>query len=282
MFFLRSLLFNIFFWPAFLGFLLIMMPFAYFFTKRQADEIVYVNLGRLLNFCLKLFVKIDCQVVGIENLDAARALTPVIIGCSHQSTWETIVFPMIAKNISIVAKKELLSIPVVGFYIKKFGCLTIDRSSPILSIKSLLQNGKNAIKKNSSILIFPNGTREKISEHSAYKVGLFALYKNLQIPVVPCSLNSGMFWPKRSFIKNPGTIVLEFQKPINPGLNKEEFMQTFENVMSEMGNSQKSVSENSVRNLKNSICKKFCQKCCEQKCYEKVTFSAAVAKNKMK
>ena len=228
---LRSFLFNLFFWGGFCIFLLVMSPIAMLLSKSQADRLIYKNLGRLLDFCLKLFCNIDYKVIGREKMRQECGQSQIILGCAHQSAWETIIFPLIFDNICIVAKKELFHLPIIRIYMRKFGCISIDRSSPILAIKSLIANGKKAIEKKHSILIFPNGTRQNPSENTEYKVGLFALYKSLNLPVVPVTLNSGALWSKHSFRKKSGTIVLEFKAKIEPGLNKQEFMQIFESRM---------------------------------------------------
>jgi 1-acyl-sn-glycerol-3-phosphate acyltransferase len=131
-------------------------------------------------------------------------------------------------TLSIVIKKELLKIPIVNLYFKRLGCLPVDRSSPVSSIKSLLRYGGLANQNCESILIFPNGTRSSASENAEYKSGIFALYKSLGIPVIPVHVDSGKYWSRKSFRKIRGTIILDFKRPISPGLDKSEFFRTFE------------------------------------------------------
>ena len=228
---LRSLLFNFIFWPGFAIQLILMYPFAFFFNQKQTFSIAYRNMTQWLIFCLKVFAGIKHEIKGNDILQKQLETGPVIIGCNHQSAWETFIFAILFDELSIVIKKELLSLPVAGLYFRKLECIPLDRSSGISSIKSLMKYGKIALQKNQSILIFPNGTRASAYEHAEYKSGLFALYKTLEIPVIPCFINSGKFWPRKSFKKSKGTIILEFKEALQPGLNKDEFMKIFEERM---------------------------------------------------
>jgi len=152
----------------------------------------------------------------------------IIIGCNHQSAWETFVFSLLFKNLVSVVKKELLKKPIAGIYMKRLGCIPVDRESPVKAIKTLIKYSKIAYDAGKSILIFPNGTRSSDGEHTEYKSGIYAIYRSLEIPVVPAHVNSGKYWPRNSFKKNPGTIILDFKTPIYPGLSKDEFFKEFE------------------------------------------------------
>ncbi|MDR0744565.1 MAG: 1-acyl-sn-glycerol-3-phosphate acyltransferase [Holosporales bacterium] len=229
---IRSILFNISFWTAFGLYITIMYPFTlWFFSQKRTTIIVYRNIARLMLFCLKYISDIDCKISNIDILKFQLSKGPIIIGCNHQSVWETIIFATLFDELAIIIKKELLSVPIAGLYFRKLGCIPIDRSSPISSIKSIIKYGKIASEKGQSILIFPNGTRSTINENVEYKSGIFALYHSLKIPVIPAMVDSGQCWPKRSFRKNKGTIHLDFKEAIQPGLSKDEFMHIFENKM---------------------------------------------------
>ena len=225
-----SILFNLVFWPTFLVYLAIMNPIIRFCNQKQSFRIVYKVVTKWLLFCLRVFVGITYEIRGIEKLKKQIEKGEVIIGCNHQSTWETFIFSIIFDELAIVVKKELESVPIVGIFFKKLGCIPVDRDAGISSIRNLIKYGKIAIEKNQSILIFPNGTRSSAEEKISYKSGIFALYKTLNVPVVPCHVNSGEFWPRRSFKKIKGSIILEFKDAIAPGLSKDEFMKTFEEI----------------------------------------------------
>ncbi len=225
---IRAILFNAFFWPGFVGYLAIMYPFTYFANQKQVCRFVYRKVTRWMLFCLRVFSGIKHEVVGIDKLKKQLEHGPVIIGCNHQSAWETFVFSLFFEELTVVAKKELFKLPIAGIYFDRLKCIPVDRTSVVSAIKSLIKHGKIALENRQSIVIFPNGTRGLSSEKAEYKSGIFALYKTLGIPVVPCYVNSGEFWPRRAFKKKKGTIILEFKDVILPGLDKESFMSTFE------------------------------------------------------
>ena len=204
-----------------------MYPITYFCTTDMTLRLSYRPVTRWLLFCLKYLAKVDYKISGLTNVPAGQ----FIIGCNHQSAWETFIFSILFDNLAIVIKKELLNKPIAGLYFKKLGCIPIDRSSPIKAIKTLITSSAEAYKNGKSILIFPNGTRASSHEQVEYKSGIYALYKNLQIPVIPVHVNSGEHWARNSFQKIPGTIQLDFKNPIAPGLDKTEFFDKFEKAM---------------------------------------------------
>ena len=206
-----------------------MYPITYFCSPKITLKLSYRPVTRWLLFCLKHLAKIDYTISGLENIPEGR----FIIGCNHQSAWETFIFSILFDDLAIVIKKELLDKPIAGLYFKKLGCIPIDRSSPIKAIKTLLKSGSEAYKSGKSILIFPNGTRASADEHVEYKSGIFALYKSLNIPVIPVHVNSGEHWARNSFQKISGTIKLDFKCAIQPGLSNEEFFKVFEKAQKE-------------------------------------------------
>ena len=224
---IRSILFNIIFWPVFISYITVMYPIIYFCSPEMALKLSFRPVTRWLVFCLKYLAGIDHKVTGIENVPDGQ----VIIGCNHQSAWETFIFSILFDNLSIVIKKELLKKPIAGLYFHRLGCIPVDRDSPVKAIKTLIKFGSEAYSRGKSILIFPNGTRASADEHVEYKSGIFALYKTLGIPVVPAHVDSGKHWGRNSFKKVKGTINLEFKPPIMPGLTKEEFFKAFEKEM---------------------------------------------------
>ncbi|MDR1365203.1 MAG: 1-acyl-sn-glycerol-3-phosphate acyltransferase [Holosporales bacterium] len=178
-------------------------------------------------FCLKRIANVGYEIRNLENVPTV----PCIIGCNHQSTWETFIFSLLFDNLSIVIKRELLKKPIAGMYFRRIGCIPIDRSSPISAIKTLVKRGGEAYRIGKNILIFPNGTRGDAANQTEYKSGIYAIYKATGAPVVPVKVNSGLCWPHKSFRKAPGTIALDFKDTITPGLERAEFFAEFEAKM---------------------------------------------------
>jgi 1-acyl-sn-glycerol-3-phosphate acyltransferase len=221
---LRSLLFNITFWPVFIMYIFIMYPLAAVLSPKNVLLSVYRPVTRWLLFCLERLAGVGCEIRHIENIPKE----PCIIGCNHQSTWETFIFSLLFDNLSIVVKRELLRKPIAGLYFRRLGCIPIDRSSPVLAIKTLVKHGVEAHRAGNNILIFPNGTRDSSGAQTEYKGGIYAIYKATGAPVVPVSVNSGSHWSRRSFRKIPGTIVLDFKEAIHPDLERAAFFAEFE------------------------------------------------------
>lgn len=152
----------------------------------------------------------------------------VLVASKHQSMWDTIVMTAILRDPAMVLKRELLWIPFYGWYAQKSRMIAIDRGSGSKAIRRLVAQGKAAIAEGRPIVIFPEGTRSAPGSKLEYKPGVAALYRQLDVACVPAAVNSGLFWGRRGFIRKPGTIILEFQEPIPPGLDRKSFMETLE------------------------------------------------------
>lgn len=184
---------------------------------------------------LKIVCKIDFEVRGVENLPQ----TPFVLACKHQSVWETIFFLVYFNNPAYVLKKELLSIPMYGRFLKALKMIPIDRSAGSSSIKLMQTNVTDRLSKDRSVIIFPEGTRQDVNKKTDCQPGIAFLYmdEKINFPIIPAGLNSGCFWNK-SFTKKSGTIVVEFLPKIEKGKKRKEFV----NILNE-------VIENSSSNL---------------------------------
>ncbi len=168
---------------------------------------------------LRLLCGLGHEIRGRENLPT----TPAIIAAKHQSAWETAAMPSLFPNIAMVLKKELLWIPLVGWYLRRAGEIPVDRKAGMSALKRMITAARQAKKDGRPILIFPEGTRTAPGKTGAFHPGITALYKNLAVPVVPVALNSGLYWGRRRFRKRPGTIIIEFLPAIPPGLPPRDF-----------------------------------------------------------
>ena len=125
---------------------------------------------------------------------------------------------------AIVLKRELVFIPIVGWAMARAGNITVARGDGSRALRGLVRQAQARIEAGRSILIFPEGTRVAVGAERPYQVGVAALYRQLDVPVVPVALNSGLFWPRRKFVKRPGIVSMEILPPIPPGLKRDEFM----------------------------------------------------------
>ncbi len=191
---------------------LIGLPFKYkkfkFFVNLFTQNMVII---------LKIF-QIKIKVINPELVSKKEC----IFASKHQSMFETIYYNHLFDNPAYVLKKELLSIPLFGTYLKKLGMIAIDRSQGIQSLRHVNEQAIR-LSKYRPVIIFPEGTRTSFKENSDLKPGIYSMYKSLNKPVVPIALNSGKFWPKNNKIKT-GTITIKFKEPILPGLGKQEFL----------------------------------------------------------
>lgn len=176
--------------------------------------------ARALLRLMRIICGLDLRVMGRERIPAG----PAIFALKHQSAWETIAFPALAPPISGILKRELLMIPVYGWYMRRLGMVPIDRRAGGAAIREMLRRAKDETARGRSIMIMPEGTRLPPGRRGRYHPGVAALYTVLGVTVVPVALNSGLFWGRRSLLLRPGTITMEFLEPIPPGLARREFM----------------------------------------------------------
>lgn len=157
------------------------------------------------------------RVIGMENLPSHGAF---IVAAKHQSTFETMKLHLILNDPAIVLKKELLRIPIWGLYLKQTGMIPIDRGAGRRAMGDMLTASEKAKADGRPIVIFPQGTRVPAGEKRGYKSGVVALYQQLDLPILPLALNSGLFWPKHG-MKHGGTVTFSFLPAIEPGMEPE-------------------------------------------------------------
>ena len=163
---------------------------------------------------------------GLENLKKNKNF---FIASAHQSMFETFVLQIPLNGPIFILKKELLKIPLFGWYLKKIGAIEIVRETTTKENLNFFDKINIQIKNNNRpLLIFPQGTRVKLEDEIPFKKGVGRIYDKLNLPCVPVALNSGKVWPKNSFIKYKGDISISFLEPIMPGKNKDEFVKELE------------------------------------------------------
>ena len=163
-------------------------------------------------------------IVGMDyRLEGALPPGPVLIAAKHQSAFETFLFPAIRPDVVFVIKRELLRAPVVGWYLSRAGQIAIDRTANAAALRQMLSEAKARVDDGLTLIIFPEGTRVAAGESAPVRPGVSALYSQLGLPVVPVSLDSGLYWPRKSFLRKAGTVRICIGAPIAPGLKRREF-----------------------------------------------------------
>lgn len=218
----RSLAFNVAFW-VWTGFLaLAALPLL--LLPRRAMQALGRCWGRGVLALARAVVGLSYEVRGQERVPQG----PALFAIKHQSAWETMIVHSLLDDPAIALKRELTLIPLFGWYLLRAGMIRIDRAAGARALRSLVEGARGALARGSSVVMFPEGTRVAPGQRRPYQPGIAALYLHLERPVVPVALNSGMYWSRRSFLKRPGRIVVEFQEPIAPGLDRRGFMAELE------------------------------------------------------
>ena len=173
---------------------------------------------------LRAVVGLDHEVRGLDRIPGSGC----IIAMKHQSAWDTLILPVALGDPAVVLKRELLLLPFFGWYAARAGSISIDRKAGAVALRRMIASARPAAAAGRPIVIFPEGTRVAPGERLPYQPGVAALYQALGLPLVPAAVNSGLFWGRRSFVKRPGRIVLEFLDPIPPGWPRPRLMAELE------------------------------------------------------
>ena len=183
-------------------------------------------MGYWAGFCLRLFLSVKIVIKGEENIITDRKF---FIAASHQSMFETFYLQTIFNSPVFILKKELLQIPIFGWYLKKIGSISINRNKVSKDnlgfFEDILVSVKNS---NRPLIIFPQGTRVLPDERPSFKKGATRIYQELNIACQPVAINSGYVWPKKGTKKSHKTITVSILTPINSGMEKENFLQNLE------------------------------------------------------
>jgi 1-acyl-sn-glycerol-3-phosphate acyltransferase len=180
------------------------------------------------------FLRVVCGTTvewrGREKLPADG---PYIVACKHQSLWETFALFTVLPDPTYVLKRELIWLPLFGWLATKARMIPIDRGSHTKALASMIAAARREAARRRQIVIFPEGTRRPLGAKPHYLPGVAFLYAELGLPCVPVALNSGLFWPRRSLRRYPGTVLVEVLDPIPPGLDKREFLSRLQKVTEE-------------------------------------------------
>ena len=185
-------------------------------------------LGYWSEFCVKFFLSTTIQIIGKENIINNEKF---FIACTHQSAFETFYLQAIFKGPKFILKKELIKIPIFGWYLKKIGSIAVERNKISKENINFLDQIKISSKDNRPIVIFPQGTRTEPYERPSFKKGVVRIYNELNINCLPVTINSGEVWPKNGDLNKNKNITISILKPIKPGLEDKEFLNLLQNTM---------------------------------------------------
>ncbi len=183
-------------------------------------------MGHWAGFCLKIIMNTKIEVIGKENI---MKNDKFFIAASHQSMFETFYLQTIFNSPVFILKKELLLIPIFGWYLKKIGSISIKRDKVARDNLDFFENIHETIKNSKRpLIIFPQGTRVSPNDRPPFKKGAARIYEELKISCQPVAINSGYVWPKNGLKKANKKITISILSPINYGLNKMEFVKSLE------------------------------------------------------
>ncbi len=222
---IRNSIFSILFFTGIILISLIFLPA--FFLPRKAVLLGGKLMGYWTSFCLKFFLSTKIIIKGKENIIKNEKF---FIAASHQSMFETFFLQTIFNSPVFILKKELLMIPIFGWYLKKIGSISIKRNKVTKDNLSFFDDISKIINNsNQPLIIFPQGTRVLPDERPPFKKGASRIYEELKINCQPVAINSGYVWPKKGLKQSHKTITISILKPILSGHSKEEFIKLLEN-----------------------------------------------------
>jgi 1-acyl-sn-glycerol-3-phosphate acyltransferase len=180
-------------------------------------------------FLMRVICNIKVEFRGVEKIPKG----PLVIASKHQSFWETFTLLRFFDRPIFILKRQLIYIPVFGQFLTKTGMIAIDRSAGVKALLDMTRRARDAVRSGCQLLIFPEGTRRAPGAPPDYKTGFAQIYSACGVQCLPVALNSGLFWPRRTFMRYPGTLVVEFLDPLPPGLPKDEYIARVRNAIEE-------------------------------------------------
>jgi 1-acyl-sn-glycerol-3-phosphate acyltransferase len=221
---IRNILFTFFFFTGIILISIIFIPS--FFLPQRIVLIGGKLMGYWAAFCLRFFLSIKIIIKGRENIILDSKF---FIASSHQSMFETFFLQTIFNSPVFILKKELLKIPIFGWYLRKIGSISIDRNKITKENLGFSDQISDLItKSNRPLIIFPQGTRLHPEDRSPFKKGASRIYAELKIQCQPIAINSGYIWPKKGQKNSNLNLIISILPPIAPGLDKKIFLNILE------------------------------------------------------
>jgi 1-acyl-sn-glycerol-3-phosphate acyltransferase len=223
----RSLLFNALFYLNLLVHMIAALPTLA--LPHQVLREFIRSYGRTSLWLLRIVCGIKVEWRHLEKIPAQAC----IIACKHQSLWETFALYAVLRQPIYILKRELMWIPLFGWYAWKARFIPVDRNAGLGALVRMTARAQKELERPCQLVIFPEGTRRPPGAEPVYKPGVAFLYSKAGVPCVPLALNSGLFWPRRSLRRRPGTILVEALDPIPPNLDRKVFFARLQNVLEE-------------------------------------------------
>jgi len=225
----RSILFNALFYLNLLVHMIVALPALV--LPYPAVRVFIRSYARSSLWLLRVICGTQVSWRGTENIPRGSC----IVACKHQSAWETFALYAVLADPIYILKRELMWIPLFGWYTWKAGLIPVDRSAGLAALSRMTARAQRTIAgpRARQLVIFPEGTRRAPGAEPSYKPGIAHLYARTGLPCVPAALNSGLFWPRRSLLRRPGTIIVEFLPPIAPGFDRPGFLARLQDTIEE-------------------------------------------------
>lgn len=225
--FVRSLIYNIVFYLNTALWCVIGLPT--YAMPRWGIIWVAKTWGRTCVWLMTVICGTKVEFRGLEKIPEG----PLLVASKHQSAWETFALMQFFDEPLFILKRELTRIPFFGWYLVKANMIALDRQAGGRSLLEMMRKARDQVRHGRQLIIFPEGTRRPVGAPPDYKVGVSQIYVGCGVTCIPVALNAGLFWPRRTFLRYPGTIVVEFLDPIPPGLARDEFTARISSVIEE-------------------------------------------------
>jgi 1-acyl-sn-glycerol-3-phosphate acyltransferase len=242
----RSVVYNVLFYLNLIIYLIAAIP-TYWLPYRCIVEVAK-SWGRTSTWLLRVICGTHVEIRGAEKIPWG----PLLVASKHQSTWETFGIISLFVDPAFILKRELLWLPLFGWYAWKGRMIPVDRGARAQALAAIAKETRAHLADGRQIIIFPEGTRRPAGAEPNYKFGVVHLYAEAGVPCLPIALNSGVFWPRRSITRYPGTIRVEILDPIAPGLDKKAFASRLQETIEEatarlVAEGQRELAERGVR-----------------------------------
>lgn len=228
--FLRSLIYNIVFYLNTVVWVIFGLPT--YVMPRWGIIWIAKNWGRTSIWLMRIICNTKVEYRGLEKIPPG----PLLVASKHQSAWETFALLQFFDQPLYILKRELLWLPFFGWYLSKANMIGVNRGAGARSLIEMARRARDEVRRGRQLIIFPEGTRTAVDAPPRYKTGVSQIYVDCGVTCIPVALNSGLFWPRRTFMRYPGTIVIEFLDPIEPGLRRDAFTERVSSIIEDATN----------------------------------------------